>query len=148
MSGTAGSDLDTSAIDGIIGYRLRRAQLRVFASFLERFGEVGLTPAEFSLLVLVADNPGRTQSTIAMALGIKRTNLVALTEGLASRNLIERRRPPHDRRAHALHLTPAGSALVGRLRALQQDFEAELVDRIGGPEARDRLLALLGRLGG
>ncbi len=139
--------LDTSSIDGIIGYRLRRAQLRVFARFLDCFGEVGLTPAEFSVLVLVADNPGRTQSTIAAALGIKRANLVALTEGLARRDLIERRRPAHDRRAHALHLTPAGADLAERIRVLQQRFEADLIERIGGREARDTLLAILRRMG-
>ena len=146
MSGKGGAELDTAAIDGIIGYRLRRAQLQVFSSFIERFGEVELTPAEFAVLVLIADNPGRTQSTIAAALGIKRANLVALIEGLAQRDLIDRRRPAHDRRAHALHLTPAGGKLVDRIRALQLDFEAEIVARLGGEEARETLMRLLKRI--
>jgi len=146
LGGSDGTGLDTRAVDGIIGYRLRRAQLQVFAGFIERFGEVGLTPAEYSVLVLVADNPGHMQSTVAAALGIKRANLVALVEGLARRELIDRRRPANDRRAHALHLTAAGEKLVARIRTLQQGFEAEIVERLGGEAERDTLMKLLQRL--
>ena len=108
--------LDTSSIDDVIGYRLRRAQLAVFTRFAARFAEAKLKPADYSALVLIADNPGSKQTAIAAALGIKRANFVALTEGLAQRGLIERRQPASDRRSHALHLTPEGEKLVAAIR--------------------------------
>lgn len=141
------NQLDTSSIDDVIGYRLRRAQLAVFTRFAARFAANDLKPAEYSALTLIADNPGRKQAEIAEALAIKRANFVALTEGLAQRGLIERRRPKGDRRAHALFLTTEGEKLVGYIRRIQQEFEADLVERLGGETARNSLVALLKRLG-
>jgi DNA-binding MarR family transcriptional regulator len=144
---TANGGLDTSSIDGIIGYRLRRAQLSVFGRFLKRFATVELKPAEYSLLVIVADNPGQRPSQVAAALGIKRANFVALAARLETRGLIERQQAVADRRSHALAVTRAGKTMVTRIRRLQQGFEAELIVLLGGEAERDRLIALLKKLG-
>jgi DNA-binding MarR family transcriptional regulator len=143
----ANEGLDTSSIDGIIGYRLRRAQLSVFGRFLKRFAAVELKPAEYSLLVIVADNPGQRPSQVAAALGIKRANFVSLAAGLEARGLIERQRGATDRRSHELAVTREGKAMVVRIRRLQQGFEAELIALLGGEAERDRLIALLKKLG-
>jgi DNA-binding MarR family transcriptional regulator len=139
--------IDTSSIDGIIGYRLRRAQVAGFARFAERFAAVGIKPAEYSVLVLLADNPRAKPSEIAAALGIKRANFVSLAAGLETRGLIERQRPEADRRAQALVLTRSGGAMVRRMRKIQDAFETELVAALGGAAERDRLIKLLARLG-
>src|SRR5881396_3575906 len=102
--------LETSGTTSLVGYRLRRAQLNVFQRFLRVFDEIGLRPAEYSVLVLIADNPGRKQIEIAEVLGIKRANFVTLVHGLERRGLIERRPANDDRRANALHLSAAGTA--------------------------------------
>ena len=139
--------IETASVDRIVGYRLRRAQLAVFGRFAQRFAEFDLKPADYSSLVLIADNPGLRPSEIAAALGIQRANFASLAERLVSRGLIERRRAAGDRRARALELTHARRELVGRLRRAQDTFEAELVAELGGEAERDRLLDLLGRLG-
>ena len=130
----------------LIGYRLRRAQLSVFQRFLAVFDDLKLRPAEYSVLVLIADNPGRKQTQIAEALGIKRANFVTLAHGLEERGLIERRPSTGDKRANALHLTAAGTAFIIRGRAMHDAMEKDLTDRLGGPAQRDQLLELLGRL--
>ena len=66
---TSAGALNTESTAGIVGYRLRRAQLHVFQRFLSAFDALGLRPAEFSMLVLIADNPGSKQNEIADALG-------------------------------------------------------------------------------
>jgi DNA-binding MarR family transcriptional regulator len=138
--------IETAATSSVIGYRLRRAQLSVFQRFLEVFEELNLRPAEYSVLTLVADNPGRKQTEIAEVLGIKRANFVTLIHGLEARDLVERRASPGDKRANALHLTRTGKAFVVNARALHDGLEAELIERLGGDRARDRLLGLLDRL--
>lgn len=138
--------IDAMGTDSIIGYRLRRAQLQVFHRFLSVFEELELRPAEYSVLVLIADNPGRKQTEVADVLGIKRANFVTLVHKLEGRGLVERRPAGDDRRANALHLTPAGEAFVARARSLHDGMEQALIDRLGGPAERDRLLALLDRL--
>jgi DNA-binding MarR family transcriptional regulator len=139
--------LDQSAMQQVIGYRLRRAQLLVFKEFSIAFAELELRPADFAVLALVADNPGRKQAEIAAALDIKRANFVALINGLEARGLTERRARQNDKRSHALFLTAAGEAFVGRMHAVQRRFEDGLIARLGGVEARDRLIGLLDRLG-
>ena len=138
--------LRTETTTGAIGYRLRRAQLSVFQKFLAFFDEFKLRPAEYSVLVLIDDNPGRKQTEIAEVLGIKRANFVALVNGLEQRGLIERLPVHGDRRANALHLTPEGARFLGDARAIQDAFESDCVRRLGGTQERDALLRLLERL--
>ena len=136
----------TETVSGIVGYRLRRAQMHVFQQFNLHFAEFVLRPAEFSVLALIADNPGSKQTEIAHALGIKRANFVALINGLDARGLTERRLVPGDRRSHAMFLTEQGQRVMTRLTKAQAAFEAMWVAKLGGSEARDQLLALLDRL--
>ena len=139
-------EVRTGGTTGLIGYRLRRAQLAVFQRFLSVFDELKLRPAEYSVLVLIGDNPGRKQTQIAEALGIKRANFVTLAHGLEERGLIERRASTGDKRANALHLTPSGAAFLAHARSFHEAMEAELIGRLGGPAKRDQLLDLLARL--
>lgn len=138
--------LQTEATSHIVGYRLRRAQLSVFQRFLAVFDEIGLRPAEYTVMVMVADNPGRKQTDIADVLGIKKANFVTLVHGLEARSLLERRPAAGDKRANALHLTAAGEAFLSRAHTLHDAMENDIIARLGGMEARDALLRLLDRL--
>ncbi len=134
------------ALGDIIGYKLRRAQLMVFQDFIESFSRLKLRPAEFSVLAVIATQPGLKQSEIASMLGIKRANFVALMDGLERRGLAERRKADSDRRSHSLHLTPEGARFVKKMSAVWQSHEDRLITRLGGTEERDRLITLLDRL--
>ena len=138
--------LRTETTTGAVGYRLRRAQLSVFQTFHAFFDEFKLRPAEYSVLVLIDDNPGRKQTEIAQVLGIKRANFVTLVHGLEERGLVERQPSAHDKRANALHLTPDGKAFLDSAQKRHATLEAETTARLGGPAARAQLLALLDRL--
>ncbi len=138
--------VNSQATMGLIGYRLRRAQLSVFQRFLVVFDDLALRPAEYSVLMLIENNPGRKQTEIAAALGIKRANFVALAQALEARGLIERLTVESDRRANALHLTTAGRTFLAKARALHDQLEREFVDRLGGQSQREQLITLLERL--
>lgn len=138
--------LITEATLGFIGYRLRRAQLSVFQTFLSAFDSLGLRPAEYSVLVLIDENPGRKQTEIAATLDIKRANFVVLIDGLEKRGLVERASVATDKRANALFLTADGHAFLIKARTLHDELEADLVSRLGGVEQRGQLFALLDRL--
>ena len=131
----------------IVGYRLRRAQIAVFQRFLAVFESMGLRPAEFTMLVLIADNPGRKQTEIADALGIKHANFVSLAQDFEARGLVERAPAAADKRVKALHLTPEGEAFLAKARVTHDALEKEFVNRLGGPKARNTLLGLLDKLG-
>ena len=128
-----------------VGYRLRRAQLAVFEDFGRRFAPLDLTPAQFSTLLAIRENPGRRQSDIAAALGVQRPNFVALMDHFERRGLATRVRSGEDRRANALELTETGAALLDRAIAAHAGLEAAINEAIGESERR-MLIETLERL--
>ena len=142
---TSEAAVDLGPLPGYIGYALRRAQLATFQDFIRALAEVDIRPAQFSVLILLEVNPGLRPSQVSAALGIQRTNFVALSAELARRGLTRRGPAADDRRAHALYLTERGTALVQRMKALQQVHEQRVAGLIG-TGGRRRLLALLAKL--
>lgn len=135
-------EVNLGPLPGLVGYALRRAQIAVFADFYADFAPAELRPAEFSVLLVIQHNPGLRQGQVADALGIQPPNFGGLLGRLVARGLAERRASPGDRRAVALHLTPAGVALMERAAVLMQQHEQRWIDRLGEAE-RQRLLRLL-----
>lgn len=132
-------------LPGYTGYVLRRAQVALFENFINTFKPLGLRPAQFSVLLVVHANPGRRQSEIAAALGIRQANLVGLIDELDQRGLAKRKRLEADRRSHALTLTAKGKALLKTALAMQARFEQHLVAELGANE-HARLIAALVKL--
>lgn len=144
--GVGGSDeLDLSGLTSVVGYTLRRAQMAVFEDFINRFSVLDLKPAQYSVLLVIGDNPGRKQSEIATVLGIQRPNFVAMLDELERRGLAERTRSATDRRSHAVVLTTAGRALLDRAKDMQREQEENLAVVLG-PGGRETLVGLLKKL--
>lgn len=141
----ATSSLDLSTLNGTIGYLLRRTQLAIFDDFIRTFSVIGLRPAQFSVLSIVEKNPGLKQSEIAAALGIQRTNFVAMMDELEERGLAVREASPSDRRSYAVALTPEGRTAMKRAHALLEDHENRMAARLSESERAElmRLLRLL-----
>jgi len=139
------SRLDLGPLPGFVGYMLRRAQLLVFDDFIKTMSAVGLRPASFSVLAVIDANPGSTQSAVSEALGLQRTNLVAIIDTLERGGYARREPVKTDRRSHALYLTPEGKKLLDKALKLQADHEARLLRKLGKDDSR-QLLDLLRRL--
>ncbi|MCA1451878.1 MarR family transcriptional regulator [Bradyrhizobium sp. BRP22] len=138
--------LHLGELSGLLGYSLKRAQLRVFEDFLRCVAPLQLTPAQFSVLLLLDQNPGRNQTEIANTLGILRPNFVAMLDGLESRELCARMRSASDRRSHILVLTDKGRAVLTRAKKLVANkHEARLIELLG-PENHAALLDMLAKI--
>jgi DNA-binding MarR family transcriptional regulator len=137
--------VDLGILGESVGFLLKRAQMAVFADFIETFTAVDLRPAQFSVLVIIGRNPGLKQSQVSAALNIKRTNFVPLLDSLEERGLVARKLAAGDRRSHALHLTAKGSTLLTELHRLWADHEQRICEQIG-TDGREQLLSLLGRM--
>jgi len=129
-------------LDQLTGYVVRRAQVWIFQDFKRALKGLEMTPGQFSVLRIVAANPGLAQARVAEALAIERARLVQMIDRLEARGLIERTHSATDRRSHALHLTPAGAALLDRLGELVDAHERNVVARIGSGDKR-KLLRIL-----
>lgn len=134
--------IDASYLESLLGYNARRAALAVIGVFLQRMAPYGLKPVEFSVLTLIAHNPGVTSRQLCSALGVLPPNLVGLIKSLDKRGLIERRAHPTDRRAQGLHLSVAGRKLQKSAQATATQLENDAGSRLTAAEL-DTLKSLL-----
>lgn len=134
--------VDTSFLENLLGYNARRASLAVIEVFLERMAPYGLKPVDFSVLSLVAHNPGITSRQLCSALGVLPPNLVGMVNALEKRELIVRQPHPRDGRAMGLHLTAAGQKLVRDAEKTAARLESDVASRLTPAEQRT-LLRLL-----
>ena len=114
-----------------LGYILRRAQIAIFEDFIAAFERYDIRPAQYSMLTIIEQNPGLTQTQVAEALGIKKTNFVAIVDAFEKRGLVRRDATPGDRRSHALFLTEEGKALLRKLHRVAERHESRIVARVG-----------------
>jgi len=137
--------LDAHVLETLVGYNARRAWLIVSGIFSERMAPYGLKQIDFSVLSLLAHNPGATSRQLCNTLDILPPNLVSLVATLDSRGLIERRPHPHDGRAVGLHLTSAGETLVREAEQTVVQLEADASAKLSTRE-RETLIKLLQKM--
>jgi DNA-binding MarR family transcriptional regulator len=131
--------LDLDVLNGHLGYFIRRLQVWVFQDFIRTLATIDIRPAQYSVLVVIAANPGISQSDLADTLGIERARLVRLLDKLEKRGLTQRLDSRTDRRSHALRLTRAGQKVLKRAKMLAGLHEARLVEKLGAEQRRAML---------
>ncbi|MDN4544571.1 MULTISPECIES: MarR family transcriptional regulator [unclassified Pseudomonas] len=131
-----------SALDDLIGYAMRRAQLKLFQNLIGRLSAHDLRPAQFSALAIIDQNPGLMQADLARALAIEPPQVVPLLNKLESRALAVRVRCKPDKRSYGIFLSKTGETLLKELKqiAAQSDFDS--TSALTGGE-REELLRLL-----
>ncbi len=134
------AELDIADLNGHIGYFVRRLQVAIFKNFIATLAPMKVRPAQYSVLVLIAANPGSSQAAIGQALSIERARLARMLHELEGRKWIERR--TRDGRSHALHLTPAGQKAFKTINALAARHEEQMVQLLGNKQ-RMRLMELI-----
>lgn len=135
------------ALDAILGYLLRRAHMAFAAHWSAEFRDprFALTPVQGGMLLTIARHDGLTQSELARMMRVELPTLVGSIKELVSTGLLKRTRPPEDRRAWSLRLTPLGreaSTVVERFIAWREDV---LLEDFSDAE-RDTLRELLARI--
>jgi len=144
---TASTERAVEQHDGRDGIASRLVQLGSDTSrrFAARIFALALSPADASVVRLVAYAPGLSQREIADRLGLQPSRLVSLVDALETRGLVERTRSVSDRRLYELRLTPDGRSLYARLAAAIDAHERDIAGTLS-PIERHQLMALLDRL--
>lgn len=108
----------------VLGYQLAQASIVTHELFLRHAGKpFGLRPVEYTVLTLIAENPGGSLARLARALAVTAPNITAIVDRLEAKGWIARTRSQDDRRSQLLHATPQGDELVRK--ATQGIVEAE-----------------------
>ena len=134
--------VSTRYLRTLVGYNARRASLSIVEVFMQRMAVYGLKVVDFSVLSLVAHNPGVTSRQLCVTLNVLPPNMVGLIAALEQRGLIERRPHPNDGRAMGVHLTEEGAALTVQAEQTAAQLEQEATARLTATE-RKTLIRLL-----
>ena len=131
-----------SALDDLIGYAMRRAQLKLFQNLIARLSDHDLRPAQFSALAIIEQNPGLMQADLARALAIEPPQVVPLLNKLESRALAVRVRCKPDKRSYGIFLSKTGETLLNELTEIAAQSDLDATAALDGQE-REELLRLL-----
>ena len=126
-------------------YLLKRALVDLEDLHAEHLAPVGVSGRELAVLLLLDDRDPGSQQQAAGRLGVDRTTMVGLLDGLEAKGLVARRADAGDRRRNVLELTGDGqTALVRALRA-SDEAERQLLAELDDAESA-QLRTLLTRL--
>ena len=143
------TDLANSALDHglrqLLGYALKRASAVATGDAARVLEPVGLRVTSYSVLCVICQNPGVTQTQLAAALAMERSNTVAILDQLQKTGCIERRRSTQDRRVFDLHPLAAGHRLMQQASDALLAYENTTFAALSKDE-RQTLIRLLTRI--
>jgi MarR family transcriptional regulator, lower aerobic nicotinate degradation pathway regulator len=109
------------------GHLIWRAQQRAWRLFAEVAGNYGITPVQASVLMVVNNQPGVDQKTLAETISLDRATTGNVVARLEARGLLKRAKPVLDRRARTLYLTTAGAVLNRKLGSVTRRSRERLM---------------------
>jgi DNA-binding MarR family transcriptional regulator len=144
-AGRGDSRLVDSDLSDSLGFLMRVASGVATDQFARRLDELGLRQTLYTLLVIIAENPGLKQQEIGAILSIQQPNLVALVNELAEAGLVTRTVNADDRRSYSLNVTPAGARILQQAKTMHVVAEKRLADAVH-PMSIDEFRATLLRV--
>lgn len=105
------------------GYLLASLGLAFKTQAMAKAEQSGFELYDYSVLAILGEGVRETQATIAEALSLDPSRLVAILDSLEERDLIARQRDPHDRRRHVVSVTAPGRRELARIRAIVSKIE-------------------------
>ncbi|MFB9840147.1 MarR family winged helix-turn-helix transcriptional regulator [Actinoallomurus acaciae] len=137
-------DTIPESLRGRLSYLLGTLHRRAIDLETEALTPLGIGVKQQAALDVLAGEGPMTQQRLGLRLGIDRTTIVAVVDGLQDAGLIERTRAPADRRAHLIVVTESGRAAQRRGRHLVRQAERDLLSALTDEE-RDAVTGLLAR---
>jgi DNA-binding MarR family transcriptional regulator len=121
---TPAGRLAVERLHDVIGYQIAQASIVTLSVFQRAAGDaLELRPVEYTMLVLVQENPGSTAARLARALAVSAPNITMWLDKLQRRSLMRREASETDRRSQHLYLTDKGRKLAEE--ATRRVIEAE-----------------------
>ena len=128
-----------------IGWLMKKILQNLTRELHERMAALGVTPAQWPLLLAMKQGNEPTAIELARELSMNAGAMTRMIDRLVEKGLIERSRCPHDRRATRLSLTEAGHEALEPISAVLAETLNDLL-RGFSPDEFETLLTLLRRV--
>ncbi len=118
------------------GFLLTEAA-RLLRKLLDRrLQPLGLTRAQWSVLAILANRDGMSQSQLADLLEIEKTTAGRLIDHLETNGWVERRPIAGDRRLWAVYLTVRSPPLIAEVKGIVHKVRIEMLDGLSEQQAQ------------
>lgn len=104
-------------VEDSFGFLINALRARMMAVMDRELASLGITSAQWAILVQVGDTPGCTAAALCRKVHYDTGSMTRMLDRLEEKGLIQRTRSTHDRRAAYLELTDAGRDIHERLPA-------------------------------
>ena len=129
-------------IEDLPGYYIRRLQQIAVGIFLDETSDLNITPVQFALLFAASRQDGMDQRTLASRIGLDTSTIGAVVDRLESRDLIERKVSPDDKRVRLLSVTRQGNDLLRRVMPAMLRAQERILEPLTKPD-RAQFMAML-----
>ena len=138
---------DYSYLPELVGHLLGLAHVEITQLCTEVMEPLQLTPKQFVAMEFISKNPCISQKNIAENIGTAPAVMVGILDYLSKRDLLERKRSPHDRREFYVQLTPKGMDMLEEIRRMAFEVEDLYQERTGmTDEERATILPILRKI--
>lgn len=139
---TCSPEVEFGLLEEFVGLYLRVAYERAYKDFALRLGEDAMRPGYFTILTLIANNPGISQTAIGRAACRDKSSVTKALRYMEDDGLITRSRLEDDRRTYTSALTEKGRALQARMER-QALIHLENLNQAIGPDRRREFIRTL-----
>ena len=119
-----------------LGHQLKHAFFALEALHAEHLADSPVNVRELAVLLLLDGREPESQQQAAERLGVDRTTMVGLLDGLERKGLVVRQPDQADRRRNVVALTDAGRAAMKETKAASDRAERELLSGLSAAEAK------------
>lgn len=123
--------VDSSILNEKLGYKIRMLDRKMSRGFV---ANVGITRVQYSVLSLIATNTDLSQSNVGATLDMDRASTMAVINKLYEAGLIKKEKSPHDKRMHALCLTPKGRRTYPSIEKKVNKHENQLLQGLSNKD--------------
>ncbi len=139
--GVRPAELDLGSLNGMLGVELRNAQSAAESAFARLSGKTILA-GHYTILMLIRNNPGQNQTTLAKTVKLDRSTMVPILDQFERLGWVQRQPFAGDRRAYALHLTKTGEKKLKELDVKVKKMESHITKKLGKSD-KEQLVKLL-----
>lgn len=115
---------------------LKRAAQYANSIYMSEVGKTGLTHRQFTVLLAVDSNDGKSQTDLVKITGIDRSTLADLVARLMAQGYLQRRRTKDDGRTNAIRITAIGKKMLKTAQPGADEVDRQLLSLIPGSERK------------
>lgn len=121
---------------------LKRAAQFANLIYMNEVGKSGLTHRQYTVLLAVDNNDGKSQTDLVRITGIDRSTLADLVARLLAQGYLQRKRTKDDGRTNAIRITAVGKKMLKLAQPGADEVDRQILSLIPAAERRSFLECL------